>query len=207
MKKYDTQRIKVRLPDATISHFPALFCQNEADILFNQLKTQLTWKQEDIKIFGKICKLPRLTSWCSDKNETYTFSGIVNRPSCWTAAALKIKNRIECQAHYSFNSMLANLYRDGSDGIAWHSDNEPELGSSPVIGSVSFGVSRPFKMRHKILGKRHTINLNHGSFLLMSGKTQSYWLHSIPRTKRAIGARINLTFRTVGIDSLERTLI
>jgi len=121
-------------------------------------------------------------------------------PTPWTDELKEIKRSIEAKAAISFNSVLINYYRDGQDRVAWHSDDEKELGQNPVIGSVSFGAERIFKLRHKkykINNLKQSITLGNGSFLLMKGATQHHWMHEIPRTAKLIGPRINLTFRVI----------
>lgn len=133
-----------------------------------------------------------------DVGKSYTFSGIQLNPESWTPTLLKIKARVEAIANVSFNSVLLNLYRDGNDGISWHSDAEPELGQNPIIASVSFGELRRFLFKHKYQKDlKEEIALTHGSFLLMSGTTQHFWQHQIPKTKKKVNSRINLTFRTI----------
>lgn len=119
--------------------------------------------------------------------------------SPWTPALLQIREKIENVSRIEFNSVLLNLYRSGADGVAWHSDDEPELGQNPVIGSVSLGAARTFHLKHRFIkNKKQKIVLEHGSYLLMKGKTQHQWRHQIPKSKKNMGARINLSFRVVG---------
>jgi alkylated DNA repair dioxygenase AlkB len=184
--------------DADISIFLNLFSIQESDNLLETLKTEIDWKQEQIKFFGKTHDFPRLTAWYGDAGKTYTYAGIMFEPSPWTSILLKIKSKIEEVSNVQFNSVLLNLYRSGNDGVSWHSDDEPELGVNPIIGSVSFGESRPFQLKHKYLeGIKQKIILEHGSYLLMKGETQHKWLHQIPKSKKEMRERINLTFRVI----------
>jgi len=184
--------------DAEISIFLNLFSIQESDNLLETLKTEIDWKQEQIKFFGKTHDFPRLTAWYGDAGKTYTYAGIMFEPSPWTSILLKIKSKIEEVSNVQFNSVLLNLYRSGNDGVSWHSDDEPELGVNPIIGSVSFGESRPFQLKHKYLeGIKQKIILEHGSYLLMKGETQHKWLHQIPKSKKEMRERINLTFRVI----------
>ena len=189
--------IKISKPNADVVHFPGLFSLPEADSLFAQLKREVTWQQEKIKLYGQLHDLPRLTAWYGDPSKTYIYSGITVHSLEWIAPILEIKRRIESISDHSFNSVLLNLYRNGSDSVSWHADDEPELGQNPLIGSVSFGEARPFQMKHKSLNEKLKIILEHGSYLLMKGTTQHYWLHQIPKSKRSLGERINLTFRNI----------
>ncbi len=178
--------------------FPHFFSKAESDDHLNRLQHEIAWKQEPIKIFGKAVMQPRLTAWYGNADKVYSYSGITMHPLLWTGVLLKIKQKIEATAGVQFNSALLNLYRDGKDSMGWHRDNEPELGANPVIGSVSFGAGRVFRLRHYVSKKSQVaVELTHGSFLLMQGETQHYWEHSIPKTTESIGPRINITFRIV----------
>ncbi|MBE9011587.1 alpha-ketoglutarate-dependent dioxygenase AlkB [Pseudanabaenaceae cyanobacterium LEGE 13415] len=177
--------------------YPDLFGRAEADRLYADLLSQIKWQQDHLKIYGKDVPLPRLTAWYGEKQ--YTYSGIEMQPRSWTEALLQIKSCIEPLSNTRFNSVLLNLYRDGNDSVSWHSDDEPELGKNPIIGSVSFGATRRFSLKHRRNRdlKRIDIELTHGSFLLMAGETQHHWLHQIPKTKKITSPRINLTFRMI----------
>ena len=186
------------MPDAEVLWYRRLFSEVEADEWFDELRRDVSWQQEKIKLYGKEIDLPRLTAWYGAPNKTYTYSGIKVEPSPWTPVLRKIKQRIELVSNVTFNSVLLNRYRDGSDGVSWHADDEPELGNHPVIGSVSLGQVRPFQMKHKTDKKqKQEILLASGSYLLMKGATQHHWLHQIPKSKRPMSERINLTFRNV----------
>ncbi|MGQ0442234.1 MAG: alpha-ketoglutarate-dependent dioxygenase AlkB family protein [Methylophilaceae bacterium] len=187
------------MPDGEVLLFKHLFNRSESDLFYNTLLVSTKWQQDKIKLYGKAFDLPRLTAWYGDSDKTYTYSGIPMRPLAWTPELLRIKQRIEEEAETVFSSVLLNQYRTGQDSVSWHSDNEKELGNNPIIGSVSFGETRMFQMRHlkrKDL-PRLDIPLSHGSFLLMRGPTQHHWEHQIPKTARAVKPRINLTFRVI----------
>lgn len=184
--------------DGEVIFYQSFFSIDESDKLFEELYTGTEWKQETIKIFGKSTPLPRLTAWYGDEGKAYTYSGIEQHPTPWTHTLSDIKARIEKIAEVKFNSVLLNLYRSGKDGVAWHSDDEPELGQNPIIGSVSFGSTRRFSFKHKQIKERKVeIELPHGSFLLMRGETQHYWRHQIAKTTKEVSPRINLTFRII----------
>ena len=172
--------VSIEMRDADIQHYPNLFSSQEADDLFHALKNEIEWKQEQIKFYGQIHDLPRLTAWYGDSNKAYKYSGIEVISSPWTPALIQIKNKVESVSSVQFNSVLLNLYRSGADGVSWHSDDEPELGVNPVIGSVSLGESRSFQLKHKVnTDLKQKIILEHGSYLLMQGKTQHHWIHQI----------------------------
>ena len=142
---------------------------------------------------------PRLNAWYGDPGCRYGYSGTRFEPLPWTETLTDIKERLTATLGVAFNSMLANRYRDGRDSVAWHSDDEPELGRNPVIASVSLGATRRFTLKHK--SRRDirplAVDLTHGSLLVMSGPTQHQWLHQIAKTTRIVGERINLTFRYI----------
>ena len=189
---------KLDLPDADVLHYAALFSRSEANELFQQLRREIAWRQEQITVYGRVHAVPRLTAWHGDAGKTYTYSGITAEPAPWIPVLLHIRERIERISSTRFNSVLLNLYRNGSDSVSWHADDEPELGRNPVIGSVSFGESRRFQMKHRTDRTQHkAIVLESGSFLLMRGSTQRYWLHQVPKSSRLLGERINLTYRVV----------
>jgi len=188
---------KLNIIDGDIDYFPNLFTASESDNFFEKLKTDINWVQEEISFYGKTHNLPRLTAWYGDSDKRYTYSGITVNALPWSSLLLDIKEKIESVSNIAFNSVLLNFYRDGNDGVSWHSDDEKELGENPIIGSVSFGEIRPFQLKHKFLDEKIKIELNHGSFLLMKGETQHNWVHQIPKTKKQIKERINLTFRII----------
>ena len=197
---FEEGEVNYDLPDAEIRYFPTFFTPSKADFLLDQLLRTIEWKQNTIKMYGKENPVPRLEAWYGDKGKSYAYSGIKMEPRPWTDDLLFIKKSIEAKAGVIFNSVLINYYRNGQDRVAWHSDDEKELGRNPIIASVSLGAERNFKLRHKHYksnDQKEQIILNHGSFLLMEGTTQHNWMHEIPRTAKPIGPRINLTFRII----------
>lgn len=188
----------LHLPDAEIVFYAAFFSADEADALFVRLRDEIAWTQETIGTPRGRVPLPRLTAWYGDEGTTYRYSGIVQQPLAWTPLLLEVKTRVEAAAETAFNSVLLNYYRDGRDSVAWHSDDEPELGQNPVIASVSFGAARQFQFKHKTQPEmRAAVELTHGSLLIMRGATQHHWLHRIPKTSKPLDGRINLTFRVI----------
>jgi alkylated DNA repair dioxygenase AlkB len=186
------------LPDAEIVFYPDFFSTIEADRLFRELRDTMAWRQDTIKFFGKSVDVPRLTAWYGDEGTRYVYSGIENVPLPWTPALLDVKRAVESPSGVVFNSVLVNCYRSGKDSVSWHADDEPEFGERPVIASMSFGGTRSFQLRHKKRKElKTTIELTHGSLLLMRGDTQANWLHQVPKTARAVEERLNLTFRRV----------
>jgi alkylated DNA repair dioxygenase AlkB len=140
---------------------------------------------------------PRLTAWYADAGLTYRYSGVAHQAIEWTPPLTEIRRRTEEAVGAQFNSVLLNFYRDGSDSIGYHADNEPELGVNPVIASISLGAIRQFVMKHSKSGEKLKFDLAHGSLLVMSGTCQHHWVHGVPKTTALVGARINLTFRNI----------
>jgi alkylated DNA repair dioxygenase AlkB len=196
---FKAQPERVFMPDADVLLYRNLFDKVDSDNLYQTLLKQTRWRQDRGKFYGKEIDLPRLTAWYGDSGKTYTYSGIVMNPDPWTPTLLYIKGEVDKAAETRFNSVLLNLYRNGQDGLSWHRDNESELGAEPPICSVSLGATRRFQFKHRLRKDlaRVDIDLTHGSLLVMKGTTQQYWLHQIPKTKKHVTARINLTFRII----------
>jgi len=182
-----------------LSFYPDFLATNDANDFYNSLLTHLAWSEEHIQMFGKSVKVPRLVCWYGDRNSVYRYSGVEHLPQPWTETLSGLKDKIETFTQHSFNSVLGNLYRDGSDSMGWHSDDEKELGQHPFIASLSLGENRIFKVRHKSSKEQYKLLLPHGSLLIMSGSFQQYWQHCIPKTSTPVASRINLTFRTIKI--------
>jgi alkylated DNA repair dioxygenase AlkB len=193
-----TQCKKIVFVDGEVIFYPNFFDFQESNKFFQELETHINWRQDYIKFFGKNMPIPRLTAWYGDEGKSYIYSGIKNYPNAWNYTLKEIKNKIETVIKIKFNSVLLNFYRNGQDSMAWHSDDEPELGKNPIIASVSFGGTRKFCFKHKTDSTRKIdLHLPHGSLLLMGGETQHYWLHQVPKTKKVVKPRINLTFRVI----------
>ena len=161
------------------------------------MQKELDWRQDEINLYGKQVLIPRLQAWYGDKESFYQYSGLSLAPIPWTESLSILKDKIEKNTQFEFNSMLANLYRDQKDSVAWHSDDEEELGLQPTIASFSLGAERVFQLKHKITGERFKLPLQSGSLLIMAGDTQKYWQHAVLKQQRQIGPRINLTFRKI----------
>lgn len=158
-----------------------------------QLREAIEFEQRSVRVFGRVHPQPRLTAWYGPK--PYAYSGLV-----WPARDLPpllagLRDRVEALTGERFDSVLANLYRGGSDCVGWHADDEPLFGPDPVVASLSFGATRRFLLKRRDGSERLRFELTDGSLLVMPRGTQPHWLHSIPRTKRPVGARVNLTFR------------
>jgi alkylated DNA repair dioxygenase AlkB len=191
-------KINLDLPDSDIIYYPNFIEAQKANSLFEIFKNTIRWQQDDIKVFGKVYAQPRLTALYGNNGKPYSYSNITMKPHEFTNELLEIKRQIESKTSAVFTTCLLNLYRDGKDSNGWHADNEKELGKNPVIASITLGQERFFHLKHrKNKELKHKLLLEHGSLLLMQGKTQHNWLHQIPKTKKPIGERINLTFRVI----------
>lgn len=190
---------QLTIVDGELAFAHQFYAAEYATDLFHELLNSTPWRQDPITVWGKTHLQPRLTAWYGDKQSSYEYSGLALDPYPWTPTLLAIKRAIEELTQQSYNSVLLNLYRDQHDSVGWHSDDEPELGPSPVIASLSLGDTRRFKLRHKTnpMQKPLTIALSNGSVLLMSGQLQSKWEHAVPKESRLHTPRINLTFRTI----------
>jgi alkylated DNA repair dioxygenase AlkB len=188
----------IDLPDANMEYFPDFIPEDVRCQIFEMLLNRVAWSQEKIKYFGKLVNIPRLTAWYGDKDISYTYSGLKVEALPWLPILSRIKGKIESLHGDKLNCVLLNLYRNQNDSVAWHSDDEPELGEEPVIASISFGEDRIFQFRHKLDKKLvYKLPLADGSLLIMRGSTQKYWQHQIPKTTRKLGIRINLTYRCI----------
>jgi alkylated DNA repair dioxygenase AlkB len=189
---------KIKIKDGELYYDRFFFSNIEANKYFNLLKKEIKWRQDNIKIFGKIYPQPRLTALYANNNKSYSYSNIKMQPITFTPTLFDIKSKIEKRLNSQFTSCLLNLYRNGQDSNGWHADNEKELGLNPVIASLSLGAERVFHMKHRNDKKEKVkINLINGSLLVMRGRTQHHWLHQIPKTRKKVGERINLTFRII----------
>jgi alkylated DNA repair dioxygenase AlkB len=190
--------IDLRLPDAQISYSPLFLSPDEADRYLKTLQHSLQWRQDQIRLFGRTVAIPRLQAWYGDSGLTYRYSGLQLTAQPWTPALQTLRARIEQYSGHHFNAVLANLYRNGQDSMGWHADDEAELGPNPVIASLSLGQARTFRLRHRSDKKlQHSLELEHGSLLLMAGTTQHHWQHALPKRSRLHQPRLNLTFRLI----------
>lgn len=171
---------------------------HDADALRDALVREIPWERHRIKLFGREVDSPRLSCWIGDEGTEYTYSRTRFEPRPWTPALSTIRAALASRFELRFNSVLANLYRNGNDSMGWHSDAEPELGPEPVIASLSFGAPRKFRFRSRETRERAgSIELAHGSLLVMAGATQRLYQHDLPRSARSDDARVNLTFREI----------
>ena len=190
--------IFLNLPDAEVIYYPHFFDKDEAETIYAELINEIPWQQDDIRIFGKTHLQPRLTALFGNEGKSYSYSNIKMQPHPWNLLLQKIKAKVERVSNTNFTTVLLNQYRDGKDSNGWHADNEKELGTNPIIASISFGAERAFQLKHNSdKDQKKSIILENGSLLLMKGTTQHFWKHQIPKTAKPIGPRINLTFRVI----------
>lgn len=192
---------RLQVPDGDVVLFPDFIAEAEARDLFDALRDGLGWRQEKVFVFGREVPQPRLIAWFGDPGCSYTYSGLTLEPEPWPRELLAIRDRARERCGVAFNCVLANLYRDGNDGVGWHCDDEPALGPAPTIASVSLGATRDFQLRHKTRKELPALEvaLASGSMLVMAGETQACWKHCVPKRKRVGEARINLSFRRVTV--------
>jgi len=181
--------------DGSALYRSGFFNSAECEQMFRSINDETPWEARNIVLFGKEVPQPRLACWYGDL--AYSYSGITLDPRPMTPTLLEIKQRCEQAASARFNSVLVNLYRDGQDSMGLHADDEPELGVEPIIASVSFGGERNFRLRHRQSKDLQQISLASGSLLVMSGLSQECWMHDVPKTKKFVEPRINLTFRYI----------
>ena len=176
---------------ACVDYYPRWVADHRE--VFDRLSKTIAWEQHDITLFGRTVPTPRLTAWMGDA--AYAYSGIVNQPVPWPDALTALRIRLAAELSVAFNSCLASLYRDGSDSMGYHSDNEPELGPEPTIASISLGARRRFVLRHRMTREQWAWELGEGDLLVMRDESQRDYAHAVPKTSRLVGPRMNLTFR------------
>lgn len=183
--------------DGIVNYFGPILSVAETIRYYETLLHQIPWKNDEAVIFGKHIVTARKVAWYGDVNFSYTYSGTTKQALAWTPELAGLKVIVETLTGTVFNSCLLNLYHNGDEGMAWHSDDEKSLGKDSTIASVSFGAEREFRLKHKRSEEKASILLESGSLLVMKGSTQSHWLHCIPKSKKIKTPRINLTFRTM----------
>ncbi|BAY66824.1 2OG-Fe(II) oxygenase (plasmid) [Calothrix brevissima NIES-22] len=181
-------------PVLPVTYYPEFLSQEEAGVLYQHC-LKLQWQQNQIKMVGKTLLVPRLECIYGDEGCEYLYSkSVLLKPLPWTSLLAELRDRITVLTGYKFNIVIGNQYRSGQDSIGWHADNESSMGLNPAIASVSLGAERKFQIK-PIGGKPTDFWLEHGSLLVMHPGCQSTHLHQVPKTKKLVGTRINLTFR------------
>lgn len=183
--------------DGIVNYYGKILNAKEAVFYFQTLLDTIDWQNDKAIIFGKEIITKRKVAWYGDKNFSYTYSKIEKFALPWTKELLELKTLVEKISGENFNSCLLNLYHNGNEGMAWHSDAEKDLKKNGAIASLSLGAERKFSFKHKTNGYTKSLRLENGSLLVMKGQTQSHWLHSLPKEKKVNTPRINLTFRSI----------
>jgi alkylated DNA repair dioxygenase AlkB len=200
MKAFEDDIDKTRnwIPgEGTVNYYGRVFNPRIADSYLDKLLTTIQWRHDEAVIFGRTITTKLQVAWYGEKPFSYTYSGTTKYALPWTLELLGIKSEVERLSRETFNSCLINLYHDGTEGMAWHSDGEKDLKKNGAIASVSFGAERKFAFRHKTTGEKVELWLEHGSLLVMKDTTQTHWLHRLPPAARVRTPRISLTFRTI----------
>lgn len=188
---------KTQIQNGWYIYLENYFSQEESQVLLHHFSETLNWQESQIKIFGKTYQTPRLEAFYAENGQQYAYSGKQLKVNPFTKELSDVKSRLEKEFGLEFNSVLANLYRDGKDSNGWHSDNEKELGKNPVIASLSFGSERRFDLRHNVSKEKFSFQLKTGSLLLMGGEMQHFWKHQIAKSLKVTDFRVNLTFRRI----------
>jgi alkylated DNA repair dioxygenase AlkB len=183
--------------DGIVNYYGKPLTRAKADHYLEKLLTTIAWKNDEAVIFGRHIITKRKVAWYGDDNYSYNYSKITRHALKWTKELLELKKLVEGKTGGTYNSCLLNLYHNGDEGMAWHSDDEKTLGENSAIASFSFGAERKFSFKHKQTKETVSMMLEHGSLLVMKGTTQTHWLHCLPKSKRITTPRVNLTFRTM----------
>ena len=183
--------------DGTVLYFGQILTSQQANTYFDELFCSIAWKHDEAIIYGKRIITRRKVAWYGDHPFSYTYSKTTKHALAWSPVLLELKKMVEQLTEETFNSCLLNLYHDGNEGMAWHSDGEVDLRKNGAIASLSFGAERKFAFKHKMTKEKIELFLAHGSLLVMRDTTQAHWLHRLPPSKRITTARINLTFRQI----------
>ena len=180
-----------------VNYYGIILADSTADNYLKYLLDNIAWKNDEAIIFGKYIVTKRKVAWYAEKPFEYTYSKTTKSALPWTRELLALKTLVEKKSGESFNSCLLNLYHDGSEGMAWHSDGEKDLKKNGAIASLSFGAERKFIFKHKKNKEKVSVILRQASLLVMKNETQTHWLHCVPTTKKVNDPRVNLTFRTI----------
>lgn len=183
--------------DGCVLYYGKIYSQDQANEFLKQLEDEIIWMHDQANIFGKIIQTKRKVAWYGDSDFSYTYSKMTKIALPWTPLLLQLKQMVEQITQEKYNSCLLNLYHDGSEGMAWHSDGEKDLKKNGAIASLTFGDERKFSFKHKNTKEKIDLQLENGSLLVMKGETQTFWLHRLPPTQKSKKVRINLTFRSI----------
>jgi alkylated DNA repair dioxygenase AlkB len=197
MNLFENEIINILPYDGIVNYYGKLMPSNKASEYFNELLQSIHWENDQAIIYGKLIVTKRKVAWYGNESFNYTYSNITKQALPWTNTLHELKNLVEEKSGETFNSCLLNLYHNGNEGMAWHSDGEKNLKKNGAITSLSFGAERKFSFKHKTTKQRISLTLEHGSLLIMKNETQHFWQHRLPPTKLISTPRISLTFRTI----------
>lgn len=198
MDLFNTATVRNLLPfDGAADYYGVVLSPAEAAHYLQRLLQHVEWRNDEAVIFGRHILTKRKVAWYGDQRYAYAYSGRTRQALPWTTDLLQLKAKVEAVTRRSYNSCLLNLYHDGEEGMAWHSDDEKTLEPDGAIASLSLGAERKFSFRHRKTNQTLSVQLETGSLLVMHGPTQTNWVHALPKTKRVTRPRINLTFRTM----------
>jgi alkylated DNA repair dioxygenase AlkB len=191
------EKLNLLPADGTVHYYGRILHAEKSNAYLQKLLSTIEWRNDEAIIFGRHIITKRKAAWYGDQSYSYTYSNTTKQALPWTKELLELKDLVEDKTGARFNSCLLNLYHNGDEGMAWHSDDERSLGKNSTIASLSLGAERKFALKHKTIRDSLSVQLENGSLLVMKDETQSNWLHSLPKTKRINLPRINLTFRTM----------
>lgn len=181
--------------DGEVYNYGPIFSIAQSNAFFEKLRQEINWQNDLVKMYGKTIECKRQTAWMGEDYFEYTYSGITKKAEIFTPLILEIKNQIETVCKQTFNSCLLNYYKDGNEGMSWHSDNEKTMGQEPVIASLSLGTARKFSFKHNESKQKIELILENGSLIVMQGVTQKHWKHALLQSSKIKTPRINLKFR------------
>lgn len=183
------------LPYDGYANYISNFIHESNDTFFEKLEEDVNWKHDEITLYGKKIITKRQVAFEGDNAVAYTYSKQKKLTNPWSHVVVELKQKLEKELNTQFNGCLLNLYTTGEIGMAWHSDNEPELEKEGIIASLSFGAKRTFQLKHKHTQEKLEVTLENGSLLIMNMESQQYWVHQLKKEPKIKEARINLTFR------------
>lgn len=185
--------------DGIVNYFGKIYPDHKAEHYYNKLMNEIEWRHDEAYIMGRHIITKRKVAWYGDQQYSYSYSNATKLALPWTRTLIELKENIESISRSTYNSCLLNLYHDGNEGMAYHSDDEKTLAKNSAIASLTFGAERNFHFKHKVSKERITLCLENGSLLIMKGETQTHWQHRLPPTKKVKRPRVNLTFRTMDV--------
>jgi len=204
MSIQDIKRMPNILPyDGEVYYYGLMMSLEASQYYLKIFLDHIQWKNDEARIFGKHFITKRKVAWYGNQGYQYTYSKTTKQALAWTPELLTLRDQVQDLTQSAYNSCLLNLYHTGSEGMAWHSDDEKALGKGAAIASVSFGAERRFLFRHRHTKETIEIVLAPGSLLVMQGETQFHWVHRLPVTKKVTEARVNLTFRMMVQEARE----